>query len=371
MAQVVQRVWRSGPRKVKRVAYGYTFQGKDGKQVRVSDASWSREDAEKALAARLLSKGSPAEPLHPVVTFKAMTERYLKEKEVGRKRTLEFDRYMIAKLVAHFGAETPLTDITAPRIAEYRLKRLTMKSERTKRTLKPASVNRELAVVRAVLRLAASEDCGYLEKAPRVRLEKEPQGRLRFLSGDEATRLLDECRKAAEHPVLPRRSAYLYPVVVIALNTGMRRGEILGLEWDCIDFSRGVLQLEQTKNGTRREIPMNQAVYDVLSALPRSGSRLFRGTVRGAFESALERASIKNFHFHDLRHTFASWLTMNGRPLKEVQELLGHKSITQTERYSHLAPERLRDAVATLEFNTTSAQSPVGAAQVPVVVTGR
>jgi integrase len=177
--------------------------------------------------------------------------------------------------------------------------------------------------------------------------------------------------KAGEHRVIPRRSPDLYPVVVIALNTGMRKGEIFGLEWDRINFSRGVVQLEETKNGTRREIPMNQAVYDVLSSLPRSGSRLFRGTVRAAFESALERASIKNFHFHDLRHTFASWLTMNGRPLKEVQELLGHKSITQTERYSHLAPERLREAVATLEFNTTSAQSPVGAAQVPVVVTER
>jgi len=78
--------------------------------------------------------------------------------------------------------------------------------------------------------------------------------------------------------VPPRRSPYLYPVVVIALNTGMRLGEILGLEWDRVDFSRGVLQLERTRNGTRREIPMNQAVYDVLSALPKSGSRLFRGS---------------------------------------------------------------------------------------------
>lgn len=141
-------------------------------------------------------------------------------------------------------------------------------------------------------------------------------------------------------------------------------------QWDRVNFSRGVLQLEATKNGSRREIPMNQAVYDVPSALSRSGSRLFRSSVRKAFDGALERAGIKNFHFHDLRHTFASWLTMKGRPLKEVQELLGHKSITQTERYSHLAPEWLREAVASLEFNTTSAHSPAGAAQVPVVVTG-
>jgi integrase len=371
MAQVIQRIRRSGPRKVKRVAYGFTFQDKDGKQVRVSDASWSREDAEKALATRLLNLDDVKNPpARFIVTFKQMTERYLKEKEVGRKRTLEYDRFILAKLVDHFGADTPLTEITAPRIAEYRLGRLTLASARTGRKLKPASVNRELAVLRGVLRLAADDECGYLEKAPRVRMEKEPQGRLRFLTDDEATRLLDECRKSAEHPVPPRRSLSLYPVVVVALNTGMRRGEILGLTWDRVDFSRGVLQLEVTKSGRRREIPMNQAVYDVLSALPRSGPRLFRGSVRKAFLGAMERAGIQNFRFHDLRHTFASWLTMKGRPLKEVQELLGHASITQTERYAHLAPERLRDAVAALDFNTTSAQRLPRAAQVPVRITG-
>ena len=229
MAQIITRVWRSGPRKVKRVAYGYTYQDKDGKQVRKSDAAWSREDAEKALAAALLDVATgPSPSPMPVVTFKAMTERYLLEKEVAKKRTLEYDRYIIAKLVAAFGADTPLTEITAPRIAEYRLRRLSVKSARTGRGLAPASVNRELAVLRAVLHLAADEDCGYLEKAPRVRLEREPQGRLRFLTHDEAGRLLAECRKAAEHPVQPRRSPQLYPVVAIALNTGMRRGEIMG-----------------------------------------------------------------------------------------------------------------------------------------------
>ena len=155
--------------------------------------------------------------------------------------------------------------------------------------------------------------------------------------------------------------------MIVALNTGMRKSEILGLEWDRIDFSRGVVQLEQTKNGTRREIPMNQAVYGVLSALPKSGPRLFHRSVRRAFENAVERAGVKDFRFHDLRHTFASWLTMKGRPLREVQELLGHKSIYMTQRYSHLAPERLREAVAALD-STTSAHSPAESRQVPVTI---
>lgn len=112
---------------------------------------------------------------------------------------------------------------------------------------------------------------------------------------------------------------------------------------------------------------MNQAVYDVLSALPKSGRRLFPSSIRRAFENAVERAGVKDFRFHDLRHTFASWLTMKGRPLREVQELLGHKSIYMTQRYSHLAPERLRDAVAALD-STTSAHKPADSRQVPVAI---
>ena len=279
-----------------------------------------------------------------------MTERYLKEKEISRKRTIENDRKIIKRLLLFFGEATPLTEITAPRIAEYRIMRLTTVSEKTKRTLEPGSVNRELSVLRGLLRLAADQECGYLDQAPKVRLEREPQGRLRFLTDDEATRLLDECRKAAEHPVVSCRSPCLYLVVVVALSTGMRKSEVLGLEWERVNFSRGVVQLETTKNGARREISMNQAVYDVLSALPKSDSRLFPRSVRTAFEGALKRAGVKNFHFHDLRHSFASKLTMKGRPLREIQDLLGHKSIRMTERYSHLAPERLRDAVAFLDF---------------------
>jgi len=367
MAQVIQRIWRSGPRKVKRVAYGYTFQDKDGKQVRVSDASWSREDAEKALAARLLNPeqaggiGGSAGESPILVTFKAMTERYLLEK--ARKKTLQSDKNLIARLLVAFGSDTPLTEITAPKIAEYRLDRLTIVSPKTGKRLEPSTVNRELQVLRCLLRMAASEDCGYLDKAPRVKMEKEPEGRERWLTQDEATRLLAECRKAAEHPVSTNRSPRLHALVVVALHTGMRRGELCGLVWKRVDFSRGVIQLEQTKNGKRREVPMSQAAYMALSALPKAGERVFPGTFRTAFEHAVERAGLEDFVFHDLRHTCASWLTMEGRPLKEVSELLGHSSVKMTERYSHLAPKRLRDAVAVLDrvFSTTATQTPTPA----------
>jgi integrase len=371
MAQVTKRTWRSGPRKIKRVAYGYTFQDKDGNQVRQSDASWTREDAEKAMATRMLNIATPKVDDVHVVTFKQMTERYLLEKEAAKKKkNIKADKNIIKRLLAAFGPDTPLTDITAPKISAYRLERLTIISPKSKALLGPGTVNRELQVLRGLLRMAASEDYGYLAKAPTVKMEKEPEGRLRFLTQDEAARLLDECRKAAEHPVSTNRSPRLHALVTVALHTGLRRGELAGLTWDRVDFSRGVLRLEKTKNGKRREVPMNQSVYTALSALPKDGARVFQGTYRTAFGHAVERAKIEDFVFHCLRHTCASWMVMEGRPLLEVKDLLGHSSIVMTARYAHLAPERLRDAVSVLDrvFSTTSAQAPARDVPEPVTI---
>jgi len=173
-------------------------------------------------------------------------------------------------------------------------------------------------------------------------------------------RLLTACEQS--------RNPYLSTIVTIALNTGMRKGEILRLEWDRVDFSRGVLLAEKTKSGRRREILMNRDVYDALSKLPpvREGF-LFRkrtgaawGNIRTAFERACQEAKLEDFHFHDLRHTCASWLIMKGRSLKEVQDLLGHREFSMTLRYAHLSPDRLRDAVASLEgLSSRSTESTV------------
>ena len=226
------------------------------------------------------------------------------------------------------------------------------------RLVTPSTVNRELAILRHLLRLA--EEWGYIAKVPKIRLGREPEGRLRFLAEDEIPRLLAACEaKAAKSP-------YLLPVVTVALHTGMRKGEILGLTWERVDFARGVLQLEHTKSGRRREVPMNRAVDDALAGLPgpKAEGCVFRkrdgrawGNIRTAFEDACREAKVDNFRFHDLRHTCASWLVMKGRSLKEVQEILGHREFTMTLRYAHLSPDRLRDAVASLEgFSTRSAQ---------------
>jgi len=354
MAGFFKRTWPGRDptgRRVRRVGWGYTLQV-GGKQERRYSAEWrTRDDAQQALARRLLelkaSEPSP-EPLPPK-TFAVVADEYLSLKRAKGKRSIHDDELILKRLKAWFGDTAPITDLTAQRIAQYERDRLSKMSARGT-PLAAATLNRELALVRHLLRLA--EEWGYLAKVPRIRLAKELEGRLRFLTEDEITRLLNG---AAES-----QNTYFLPIVTIALNTGMRKNEILKLTWERVDFSRGVLQLAETKNGRRREVPMNRAVYDVLS---REEGPVFRrkdgaawGDVRTAFEHACRRAKITDFRFHDLRHTCASWMIMCGRSLKEVQEILGHRESSMTLRYAHLSPDRLREAVAALEdFRTVSA----------------
>jgi len=359
MAKVKKRIWYSrGPtgHKVRKVSWGYTLQV-DDKQERVFRAEWSQDDAEQALARRLIEKDTPTVEAPPAPkTLAEVAQEYLDYKRGKGKRSIRQDEQILGKLKVRLGAETPLVEITAQRIAQYDRGRVS-ETSKAGRLVMPATVNRELAILRHLLRLA--EEWGYIAKVPKIRLAKEPEGRLRFLAEEEIPRFLAACEeKRSKSPVL-------LPVATLALHTGMRKGEILGLAWERVDFSRGVLRLEQTKSGRRREIPMNQTVYETLSSLPgpKAEGFVFRkrdgrawGNIRTAFEGACREAKIEDFKFHDLRHTCASWLVMKGRSLKEVQEILGHREFSMTLRYAHLSPDRLRDAVATLDvFSTKSA----------------
>jgi integrase len=177
----------------------------------------------------------------------------------------------------------------------------------------------------------------------------------------------------------PERGA-LADLVEFSLFTGVRRGEALGLTWDRVDRARGVIRLELTKSGRRREVPLSSNAEAVLARrwMPEAKGYVFGSrnwnSFRSAWESALTAADVDDLRFHDLRHTFASWLIQRGRTLREVQEALGHQTITMTMRYSHLAPDHLRAAVAVLddvlpspqlaESTTISAQELVPAGEV-------
>jgi len=137
----------------------------------------------------------------------------------------------------------------------------------------------------------------------------------------------------------------------------MRKGEILGLKWEAIDIGRGLIYLTDTKNGERREVLINEELKKVLVKLKLSkkGSCVFLKKngdpykdVRKLFETSLKKSGIINFKFHDLRHTFASHLVMMGVDMMTVKELMGHKSIKMTERYSHLSPAHKKSAIELL-----------------------
>jgi integrase len=176
-------------------------------------------------------------------------------------------------------------------------------------------------------------------------LQDEPEGRVRWLERDEEARLLAACSKS--------KNLELVAVVSIAMETGMRRGELLGLTWDRIDLSRGVIRLggKDTKSGKGREIPMRQSVYNILAGVPgpREGRVFKTRSVRTAFENAVAEAKIDDLHFHDLRHHFASQFVMRGGSLPALQKILGHADLKMTLRYAHLAPQYLRDEIARTE----------------------
>jgi integrase len=212
-----------------------------------------------------------------------------------------------------------------------------------------ATTNREVAVLRHILKRACQWklDGGagrYLARYPLAgwKPKKEPSGRTRFLSEEEMTRLLIACEES--------RSSYLKAFVLVALNTGMRRGEILGLTRRSIDWQNQTVKLVKTKNGEARHVHLNKTALEALRSVPtRIDGRLFPfkdgNSVSRAFRRAVERAGIEDFRLHDNRHTFASYQAMARTPQRALQGLLGHKDGRMTARYTHLSDTYLKDAV--------------------------
>jgi len=337
MAEVRQREWSIRGQRTKRKAWGFTVTVNGKRTVRQSE-EWTKEQAQDELAKVLLQIEQPKAEA-PGITLKEATERYLAAK--ARKKTIETDGLYLAAFKAAWGADTPLDQITGAKISAWKSERLSAINPQTKTLYKPAAVNRPLALLRHLLRLA-HEEWEVLTTVPKVKLEREAEGRLRWLTEEEIASLLAACLKS--------KNPELHAAVVIAINSGLRRAELLGLTWERIDLSRGVIRLELTKSGKRREVPLNADSYAALVALaPKAEGRVFRsGSIRTAYENAVTAAKLDDVTFHTLRHTFAAWAAMRGVSMAELKELLGHSNLTMTMRYVHLAPAHLRAAVSRL-----------------------
>ena len=189
-----------------------------------------------------------------------------------------------------------------------------------------------------------------MESNPVLKISKpsEPVGRVRYLDDDERTRLLAQCRVS--------RCQILYTVVVLALSTGARKGELLGLRWGDVDLKRGVFTFRKTKNGSDRIIPVTGHALDQL----REYAKVRRidspfvfpnppgnkpACIETAWLGAVDRAGLSDFRFHDLRHSAASYLAVNGASLLDIAHVLGHKSLSMTQKYAHLSESHTRGVV--------------------------
>lgn len=216
------------------------------------------------------------------------------------------------------------------------------KTERAKE-VKGLTVNRALALLRCMFNLA--KDWGDFFGDNPVKGKElffKEQGRLRFLEFEEIPKLLSVC------------ILHLRPIVIMALNTGMRKGEILNLKWRDCDFKRNIIYLEQTKSGERQEVPMNEVARDTLIKVKKHPESEYifcnkdgkaYGDIKKSFLTALEKAGIIKFRFHDLRHTFAAHWVMNGGSIYTLQKILRHSSLSITEKYAHLAPDYMATEV--------------------------
>jgi site-specific recombinase XerD len=212
----------------------------------------------------------------------------------------------------------------------------------------PATVNRYRALLSLTYRLAIRDGKAKVNPARLVPHRLEDNARIRFLSADEET---------AVRKVIGAKCSERMPEFDLALNTGIRLSEQYGLLWENVSIALRMLTIPRTKNGTLRHVPLNQAAVKALETLRKRfpATECVCGGAREPrrwFELVLKDAKVANFSWHCLRHTFASRLVMAGVDIRTVQELLGHKTIAMTVRYSHLAPKHTLAAVERLDAST-------------------
>jgi len=320
------------------------YAGLDGRTVYESSGSDKFRVAETLLIQRRQTIKEGKQPEIKKIanhTFKELAEKYLSW-ITGRQLSAKVKGYIIGQLLTTFGS-LPLRRFSTVIVEQ-------LQTDLMNRGLKNSSCNKVLTILKHMFTKAVEWDMVESETLKRVRkvkLLRDDSKRLRYLSIEECQTLINSC------------DPHLKPVVITALNTGMRKGEILNLKWDNIDLRHGFILLDITKNGERREIPINDTLRQSLQAITRrldiphtfydhvTGNRY--QDVKRSFKTALRKAGIRDFHFHDLRHTFASHLIMAGIDITTVKELLGHKTLTMTLRYSHLAPAHKVKAVDILD----------------------
>ncbi len=321
-----------------------------GKQFRESTETENRKLAQKILDK---TKGEIAEGKWfkklegDDRNFGEMVDKYMQEHSIPKKASADRDQVSLVHLRPYF-EEYAVAAITPRMINEY-------KNKRREEGASPATINRELALTKHAFNLALKE-WGWVAENPvmKVTMEKEPPARDRFLSYEE------------EESILSASPQWLKDIVIFAIETGCRRGEILSLQWKDVDLFKKVVTIFGKKTGERRTIPLTNKVFEVLKEREKTrakvqsitedlvfdhppGRRLNINTLKWTFGEVLEKTKLKGVRFHDFRHTFASRLAQNGIDPYSIQKLMGHTSFSTTQRYAHHFVESLRRGIKSLE----------------------
>ncbi len=349
MANITKKVYKTG-----RVSWYADFRVR-GKRYRKKLNAQNKAQA-KLLAQKLemdiVNKQYGILNEGKAITLKKLSDEYIKFAKMNKRSwdrdVLSLSHILNMEVEGKKLGEYDIDDISPKHVLAYQEKRkqeLDAKFDdqgKSERERNYASINREIACLKHIFYLAI--DWEYTEKNPvarrSIKLFKEIR-RDRFLTEDEMERLL---KNTYDHT---------FQIVCFALNTGMRLGEILKLKWDQVDMDKKIIHVLFTKNNRDRDIPMNDFLFNIVEELSDENTYLFHNpdtgrhvtTIKKSFKSALKRAEIKEFRFHDLRHTFSSYLAMGGIEENTRAELLGHSKGTMTSSYTHASWKRKVKAV--------------------------
>jgi len=322
----------------KRKKVWYIDYSVDGKQTRTAIGT-SRKTAITSLQKKNveIAEGKHLDKI-PSVKFEDWSKEYL-QLYSKYNRSCSKDEYNMKTLDEAFGGKY-LNKITRQDVENFN----------NSGSASPIVTNRRLALLRALFNRAISHKKATENPVTNIKFYPENK-RLRYLNEDEIEIVLKTCTDER-----------LKIVLIIAIYAGLRKTELFSLKWDDINFTQGVIRILRSKNGETRYVPMNSLVREALENAPRDsknpyifymGEKDRQKDIRKEFDKLLKVCKIKDFHFHDLRHTFASQLVMKGVDLYTVAQLLGHKSLQMTARYSHLSPDYLKKVMETAENSST------------------
>jgi len=276
-------------------------------------------------------------------TFAEMVDRYIKSVLPSKPKQIKDQGHQLRWWKERIGNYL-LADVTTALIVQYR--------DDLGQNRSPATVVRYMAALSHCFTIAVNE-WQWLEDSPmrKVKKPKESRGRVRYLDDDERAKLLQACKESSNE--------WLYMCVILALSTGMRQGELMGLKWPDVNLKDGYIILNETKNGERRRVPLTGRGLELLKQHAKvrrlDTDLLFPGKspikpidLRRPFNNALKAAGIEDFHWHDLRHCTASYLAMNGASLAEIAEVLGHKTLQMVRRYAHLSDGHVSSVVESM-----------------------